>query len=88
MEFKVENLDTNTIAQKINYNFSPGSKKTLHYDPDDIYLLKVNNRSTRARCEICSELTIKTPEGYKRRRSGVLIVNFEHISHFVLVFLL
>ena len=27
-----------------------------------IYLLKVNNRSTRARCEICSKLTIKTPE--------------------------
>ena len=27
-----------------------------------IYLLKVNNRKTRASCEICSELTIKTPE--------------------------
>ena len=26
------------------------------------YLLKVNNRSTRTRCEICSKLTIKTPE--------------------------
>ena len=26
-----------------------------------IYLLKVNNRNTRTRCEICSKLTIKTP---------------------------
>ena len=28
----------------------------------DSYLLKVNNRNTRAMCEICSKLTIKTPE--------------------------
>ena len=27
-----------------------------------IYLLKVNNRSTRTSCEICSKLTIKTLE--------------------------
>ena len=38
-----------------------------------VYLLKVNNRNTRTRCEICSKFTI---------------VNFEHISHLVLVFLL
>ena len=25
-------------------------------------LFKVNNRNTRKRCEICSKLTIKTPE--------------------------
>ena len=37
-----------------------------------IYLLKVNNRNTKTRCEICSKLTIKTPE----RR---LIVNFGHL---------
>ena len=36
--------------------------------------------------EIYSKFTIKTPE--RRRRSGVFIVNFEHISHLVLVFLL
>ena len=48
--------------------------------------VKVNNRNTRARCEICSKLTIKTPER-RHRRSGVFIVNFEHISHFALVFL-
>ena len=27
-----------------------------------IYVLKVNNRNTRPSCEICSQLTIKTPE--------------------------
>ena len=57
---------------------------TLIDIPDDIYLFKVNNRNTRTRCEICSKLRIKTPE----RRSGVFIVNFENISHLVLVFLL
>ena len=51
-----------------------------------IYLLKVNNRNTRTRCKICSKLTIKLPE--RRRRSGNFIVNFEHILHLVLVFLL
>ena len=57
-------------------------------NPADIYLLKVNNRSTRTRCEIYSELTIKTPERRQWRRFGVFIVNFEYISHLVLVFLL
>ena len=31
-------------------------------DPVAIYLLKFNNRNFGARCEICSKLTIKTPE--------------------------
>ena len=30
-------------------------------NPAGIYLLKVNNRNTRTRCEICSKLTIKIP---------------------------
>ena len=50
-------------------------------------MVKVNNRNTRRRCEICSKLTIKTPER-QLRRSGVFIVSFEHITHLVLVFLL
>ena len=45
----------------------------------NIYLFKVSNRNTSQRCEICSKLTIKTPE---------VIVNFEHVSHLFLVFLL
>ena len=56
--------------------------------PAGIYLFKVNNRNTRTRCEIYSKLTINTPERRQWRRSGVFIVNFEHISHLVLVFLL
>ena len=34
------------------------------FNPANIYLLKVNNSNTRKRCEICSKLTIKTPERY------------------------
>ena len=52
-----------------------------------IYLFKVNKRNTRTKCDICLKLTIKTPER-RWRRSGIFIVNFEHISHLVLVFLL
>ena len=50
-------------------------------------MFKVNNRNTRTWCETCSKLTIKIPER-RRRRSRTFIVNFEHISHLVLVFLL
>ena len=52
------------------------------------YLLRVNDRKTTTRCQICSKLTIKTPKGRQWRRSGVFIVSFEHVSHLVLVFLL
>ena len=53
-----------------------------------IYLFKVNNRNTRIRCEICLKLTIKILERRHWHRSGIFIVNFEHTSHLVLVFLL
>ena len=33
-----------------------------HYYTNGIYLLKVNNKNTRTRCQICSKLTIKAPE--------------------------
>ena len=42
--------------------------------PAGNYIFKVNNRNTRARCEICSKITIKNNA---RRRSGVFVVNFE-----------
>ena len=35
-------------------------KKT--FNPAGNCMFKVNNRNTRTRCEICSKLTIKTPE--------------------------
>ena len=31
-------------------------------NPVVVFLLKVNKRNTRTRCQICSKLTIKTPE--------------------------
>ena len=55
--------------------------------PTNNYMFKVNNRNTRPRCEICSKLTIKKQERRHWRRCGVFIVNFEHISNLVLVFL-
>ena len=58
------------------------------YNTDNIYMFKVNNRSTRKRGEICSKLTIKTPERRHCRHFGVFIVNSEHMSHLFLVFLL
>ena len=51
-------------------------------------MFKVNNERTRPRFKICSKLTIKTPQRRYWCRSGVFIVNFEHISHLFLVFLL
>ena len=44
-----------------------------------IYLFKVNNGNS----EICSKLTIKTPERRQWRLSGIFIINFEQISHIV-----
>ena len=39
---------------------------TLEYDDDvttiGVYLLSVNNRSTKNMCEVCLKLRIKTPE--------------------------
>ena len=32
------------------------------FNPANIYLFKFNNRNTRKKSEICSKLTIKTPE--------------------------
>ena len=55
--------------------------------PAGTYMFKVNNRNTKTRCKICLKLTIKTPEWRQWRRSGVFIVNFKHISRFVLLFL-
>ena len=49
-------------------------------------MFKLSNRNTRTKCEICSNLTLKTPE--RRRPSGIFSVKFEHISYLVLVFLL
>ena len=59
------------FRSKLNHRYLTGSY------PARIYLLKVNNRNTRTKCEL-----------RQWRRSGVFIVNFEHISNLVLVSLL
>ena len=51
-----------------------------------IYMLKVRNIRTRR--QICSKLTMKTPERHLASTPSVFIVNFEHISHLAIVFLL
>ena len=60
------------ISHKKRYNL-------MFSFPAGNHLFKVNNICTR-RCEICSQLTIKTPERRHWRHSGVFIVNFQHIS--------
>ena len=56
--------------------------------PANIYALKVNNKNTRKKSDICSKLAIKTIERRQWRCSGDFIVNLEHISQLFLVFLL
>ena len=53
----------------------------LYWNPAGNYIFKVNNRNTITRCEICSKLTIKTPEWRYWLLSEV-------VSHLALVFLL
>ena len=55
---------------------------------DSHYLLKNNIENTRTTYEICSELTIITPERPDECLSGAFTVNFEQILHIILVFLL
>ena len=73
------------LSSMISNNYILCSKPNIS---SSIYLFKVNNKNTRIRCEIHSKL-IKAPEGHHWRRFVVFIViNFEHISHLFLVFLL
>ena len=51
-------------------------------------MFKVNNGDSKTMCEICSNLTIKTPKWRHPRNFGVLVFNFKKISHTVLVFLI
>ena len=80
-----------TVAVKIeNTIFTFYFDKIFHFivtfspwgpNPANIYLFKANNRN-RIKYEICSKLTIKTPEWSHWRRSSVFIVSFEHFTSF------
>ena len=63
-------------------------KKKKKYPTWKCYFFKFNKEKTRTMRKICSELPMKTPEQRNWRRSGIFIVNFEQISHIVLVLLL
>ena len=80
-------LKIEPIEHKISLKFlaNPSIPYTI-FNPAGHYLFKVNNRNTRTKCEICSNLKMKTSELRQWRRFGVFVVNFEHISHLVLVF--
>ena len=60
--FLDENLSWKTHIKYIKNKISKNIGISFKASPAGIYLLKVNNRNTRTRCEICSKLTIKTPE--------------------------
>ena len=64
MHFIEVNTDENTKKEQDiqNENRNPTSNN----------MLKVNNRNTRAKCDICSKLTTKTPE--RRHHGGVLLL--------------
>ena len=54
--------------------------------PANIYLSEINHVNNKSICNICSKLTIKTPEWRHWRRSGIFIVISQNVSHMVLVF--
>ena len=58
--------------EKTSWRIKSNSKDQASNKPANIYLFQVNNRNTRKRCEICSELIIKTQNDV----TGVFIVNF------------
>ena len=74
-----------------NLNSWTFTSKTIKFiksnNPAKIYLLG-NNRNTSKKCEICSKLTTRIQERRYLGRSDTFAVNFEHISHLFLVFLL
>ena len=55
---------------------APSNKIMFKGNPANIYLLKVSSRNTRKRCELCSKLTIKTPEPRQLRS----IDDFEQLN--------
>ena len=61
-------VDTLVVSVSKTVAFRPVETQIITYQstvtsyPDGNYMFKVDNRNTRARCKICSKLTIKTPE--------------------------
>ena len=75
------------ITDQNNFEYGHFSRRVLVSTPAKIYQLKVDNGNTKKMHEICSKLTVKTPERRHWRCSIVFVVNFENIAHPFLVFL-
>ena len=90
--FESSSFENSSGRLFLKFVFSHAYRVKYVYDiatyPVSIYMFKVNNRNTRTKCEMSSMLTIKTQKRRQWRRSDVFVVNFEHISHLILVFLL
>ena len=93
-QFTMKTLkNTELLENKIKTEFQRDMWQFFNFNESvlaGIYLFKVNNRNTTGgRYEIFLKLTIKTPEWrHPWCCSCVFIVNCEHISYIVLVFLL
>ena len=91
VHFEQVNGSCESLWKRTNFR-TPGSVTYISlkplYFPIGNCIFKVNDNSTGTRCEICLELIIKTPKQRHWRRSSVIIFNFEHISHLVLMLLL
>ena len=75
---KGRNITTALSTRYLFQHLTP----TFKLNPADIYLFKVNSKTMWN----LFKAKIKTLERGHRRRSGVLIVNFEQISPIALVF--
>ena len=64
-----------------------GERKLQKKVQAKFYLFKNSNRNTRKNSEICSKLTIKTPQRNRWPRPDAFIVNFENILNLFLVIL-
>ena len=70
----IKRINWNQFHLKSQETYGNARSEICRLSPAAIYLLKVNYRNSRARCDICSKLTITfTP------CSSVSIVNFEHV---------
>ena len=65
---KIYNFTSVSVSYNCWHDTTRNETHCRCYSPAGNYMFKVNNRNTRTRCEICSKLTIKTPE----RRQGSL----------------
>ena len=85
--FLWKSINENDICYICEYIYNKGIKDNEGYVSGHLPAQSYN-RNTGTRCEICSKLTMKTPELRQWRHSAVFIAIVEQILHLFLVFLL